>query len=70
MLFAQGIKVLSLFIDEVAKYRDYSQADEAGEYARILRKNTGRSRLNISVNCRFDGGAYRDYLNNISVDRA
>jgi len=36
-LFAQGIKVLSLFfIDEVAKYRDYSQADEKGEYARIF----------------------------------
>ena len=37
VLFAQGIKVLSLFfIDEVAKYRDYSQADEKGEYARIF----------------------------------
>ncbi len=36
-LFAQGIKVLSLFfIDEVAKYRDYSQTDEKGEYARIF----------------------------------
>ena len=34
-LFDQGIKVLSLFfIDEVAKYRDYSSADEKGEYAR------------------------------------
>ena len=36
-LHAQGIKVLSLFfIDEVVKYRDYSQADEKGEYARIF----------------------------------
>ena len=36
-LFSQGIKVLSLFfIDEVVKYRDYSQADEKGEYARIF----------------------------------
>jgi type III restriction enzyme len=36
-LFAQGIKVLSLFfIDEVAKYRDYDQADEKGEYARVF----------------------------------
>jgi type III restriction enzyme len=35
-LFQQGIKVLTLFfIDEVAKYRDYS-ADEKGEYARIF----------------------------------
>jgi type III restriction enzyme len=36
-LYPRGIKVLSLFfIDEVAKYRDYSQADEKGEYARIF----------------------------------
>ncbi len=36
-LFNQDIKVLSLFfIDEVMKYRDYSQADEKGEYARIF----------------------------------
>lgn len=36
-LFAQGIKTLSLFfIDEVAKYRDYEQADEKGEYARMF----------------------------------
>ncbi|ENN8377868.1 DEAD/DEAH box helicase family protein [Providencia rettgeri] len=37
ILFSQGIKVLSLFfIDEVAKYRDYSQADEKGDYARVF----------------------------------
>jgi type III restriction enzyme len=37
VLFAQDIKVLSLFfIDEVVKYRDYSQPDEQGEYARIF----------------------------------
>lgn len=36
-LFSEGIKVLSLFfIDEVVKYRDYFQADEKGEYARIF----------------------------------
>ena len=36
-LFNQDIKVLSLFfIDEVAKYRDYSRDDTLGEYARIL----------------------------------
>ncbi len=36
-LFAQGIKVLSLFfIDEVAKYRDYSREDTLGEYARFF----------------------------------
>lgn len=37
VLFQQGIKVLTLFfIDEVAKYRDYSAADEKGEYARVF----------------------------------
>ncbi len=36
-LFQQGIKVLTLFfIDEVAKYRDYSAPDEKGEYARVF----------------------------------
>ena len=36
-LFAQGIKVLSLFfIDEVAKYRDYDREDTLGDYARIF----------------------------------
>ena len=36
-LFAQGVKVLSLFfIDEVAKYRDYSAADDKGAYARMF----------------------------------
>src|SRR3984893_6458645 len=37
-LFAQGIKVLSLFfIDEVAKYRSYDESGEvAGEYARMF----------------------------------
>lgn len=37
MLYNKGIKCLSLFfIDEVANYRDYSQPDEKGEYARIF----------------------------------
>lgn len=37
VLFNKGIKVLSLFfIDEVAKYRDYSSLDEKGEYALIF----------------------------------
>ncbi|NLY27366.1 MAG: DEAD/DEAH box helicase family protein [Alcaligenaceae bacterium] len=36
-LYRQGVKVLTLyFIDEVVKYRDYSQPDEKGEYARIF----------------------------------
>lgn len=36
-LYDKGVKCLSLFfIDEVVKYRDYSEADEKGEYARIF----------------------------------
>ena len=36
-LFAQGVKVLSLFfIDEVAKYRDYHREDTLGDYARVF----------------------------------
>jgi type III restriction enzyme len=36
-LFAQDIKVLSLFfIDEVAKYRDYNRDDTLGDYARVF----------------------------------
>lgn len=36
-LFERKIKCLSLFfIDEVVKYRDYSEADEQGEYARMF----------------------------------
>ena len=36
-LFAQGVKVLSLFfIDEVAKYRDYDREDTLGDYARVF----------------------------------
>ena len=36
-LFPLGIKVLSLlFIDEVAKYRDYGRADTLGAYARVF----------------------------------
>lgn len=42
-LYPKGIKVLSLFfIDEVAKYRDYSQLDEKGEYARIFEEEYAR----------------------------
>ena len=49
-LFAQGIKVLSLFfIDEVAKYRDYDQADEKGEYARIFEEEYEASEGRVSV---------------------
>ena len=49
-LFAQGIKVLSLFfIDEVVKYRDYDQADEKGEYARVFEEEYEQSQGGVSV---------------------
>jgi type III restriction enzyme len=37
IMFAKGIKVLSLFfIDEVVKYRDYSKPDQKGNYAQVF----------------------------------
>jgi type III restriction enzyme len=45
-LYPLGIKVLSLFfIDEVARYRDYSRPDTRGEYARMF---TGLYREQVS----------------------
>lgn len=68
-LFAQGIKVLSLFfIDEVAKYRDYSQDDEKGEYARIFEEEYRDARDAYLHELAFDNDAYREYLRNISAE--
>lgn len=66
-LFAQGIKVLSLFfIDEVAKYRDYSQPDEQGEYARIFEEEYAQ--IKAEYLGRLDlGEAYKKYLAGIQV---
>jgi type III restriction enzyme len=37
IMFSKGIKVLSLFfIDEVVKYRDYSNPDQKGDYAQVF----------------------------------
>jgi type III restriction enzyme len=68
VLFAQGIKVLSLFfIDEVVKYRDYSQADEQGEYARIFEEEYDRVRNEYLSLLPLDGGSYPKYIRNIPV---
>lgn len=69
-LFKQGVKVLSLFfIDEVAKYRDYSQADEKGEYARIFEEEYRDARdaylHELDVD---DNEGYREYLRGISAE--
>ena len=62
-LFSQGIKVLSLFfIDEVAKYRDYGQADTKGEYARVFEEEYDALREEYLSGLALDSNAYRDYL--------
>lgn len=67
LLFSQGIKVLSLFfIDEVAKYRDYSQADEKGIYARIFEEEY---QLLLSEYLQLDNPDYQAYLKGISADK-
>ncbi|HEP8418104.1 DEAD/DEAH box helicase family protein [Diaphorobacter sp. JS3050] len=66
-LFQQGVKVLTLFfIDEVAKYRDYTQADEKGEYARIFEEEYTQY-LNEALD--LDETAYVKYLKGIPVDK-
>ncbi len=66
-LFQQGVKVLTLFfIDEVAKYRDYTQADEKGEYARIFEEEYTQY-LNEMLD--LDETAYVKYLRGIPVGK-
>lgn len=66
-LFQQGVKVLTLFfIDEVAKYRDYAQADEKGEYARIFEEEYTQY-LNEVLD--LDETAYIKYLKGIPVGK-
>jgi len=68
-LFAQGIKVLSLFfIDEVVKYRDYEQTDEKGEYARVFEEEYKLLKADYLSELAIDNEveAYRNYL--VSID--
>ena len=68
-LFSQGIKVLSLFfIDEVAKYRDYNQSDEQGDYARIFEEEYERCKLEF-LSETGQNKDYRKYLSEIPVRR-
>ncbi len=67
VLFQQGIKVLSLFfIDEVAKYRDYSAADDKGDYARIFEEEYNQQ-LNEVMD--LDETPYIKYLKGIDAAR-
>lgn len=69
-LFSQGIKVLSLFfIDEVAKYRDYDQADDKGEYARIFEEEYEQLKQEYLGELAFDNEAYRKYLEGIKPEK-
>ncbi|MCK6415454.1 MAG: DEAD/DEAH box helicase family protein [Giesbergeria sp.] len=66
-LFQQGVKVLTLyFIDEVAKYRDYSQPDEKGEYARIFEEEYN---LYLNEMLDLDETPYVKYLKGITAER-
>ncbi len=69
-LFAQGIKVLSLFfIDEVAKYRDYEREDTRGDYQRWFEEEY-REALNdayAQLDLDDDAARYRAHLESIDV---
>lgn len=66
-LFQQGIKVLTLFfIDEVAKYRDYSVVDEKGDYALIFEEEY-RQYLNEVLD--LEETPYIKYLKGIDAGR-
>lgn len=69
-LFARGIKVLSLFfIDEVVKYRDYDQADEQGEYARVFEEEYAQAVDELLAELPLENVEYRDYLTGIEVGK-
>jgi len=65
-LFHKGIKVLTLFfIDEVAKYRDYTATDERGEYARVFEEEYTR---HLDEMLEQGSADYRHYLQSIAVE--
>lgn len=66
-LHKDGIKVLTLFfIDQVDKYRDYAQADEKGEYARVFEEEY---QLYLNEVLDLDETPYIQYLKGIAVDK-
>lgn len=69
-LFSQGIKVLSLFfIDEVVKYRDYSQPDEKGDYARIFEEEYETLKAEYLGELALENEGYRKHLKEIDTKR-
>lgn len=70
-LFKQGIKVLSLFfIDEVAKYRQYDDENNAldGEYVQIFKEQYDHV-LNEEMELNLEQDPYCEYLNQIDVNK-
>jgi type III restriction enzyme len=66
-LHKDGIKVLTLFfIDEVAKYRDYSAADEKGEYARVFEEEY---QLHLNELLELVETPYTQYVKAIAADK-
>lgn len=67
-LYPKGIKVLSLFfIDEVAKYRDYSREDTMGEYARVFEEEYTMARDALFDELELEKD-FSDYLKYVSRD--
>ena len=68
-LFSKGIKVLSLFfIDEVVKYRDYSEADEKGEYARVFEEEYQTLKEELLSELP-DSNPYKAYLAKVAAEK-
>ena len=66
-LYSQGVKVLSLFfIDEVAKYRDYTAADTKGEYARIFEEEYTQY---LNEVLQLEETSYTRYLKSIATEK-
>jgi type III restriction enzyme len=71
-LYAQGIKVLSLFfIDEVAKYRDYRRDDTLGDYARAFQQEYEALVADFLAQLDLDEASerYRSHLESIPVGK-
>ncbi|WP_411975532.1 type III restriction-modification system endonuclease [Sulfitobacter faviae] len=70
LLFARGVKVLSLFfIDEVVKYRDYGQDDDKGEYARVFEEEYEQAVADLLSELPLENIEYRKHLEGIDVGR-
>ena len=68
--FARGVKVLSLFfIDEVAKYRDYSQEDNKGDYARMFEEEYAEAVRAVLDELPLEEAAWRGHLEAIPFER-